>query len=387
MNGTMRIGVDISRSMVDLTGVGRYARNLVQALAKIDSINEYQLYSLFCECFPARWKQAVFPKARNFSLHQKHYPSWYAIRKWRNFDIYRENLLAGIDVLHSTAYTTPLISGPRLIVTIHDLSFLVFPQCQSDTNYQFMARHVHHAARRADCIIADSESTKREIIRFLHVPSERIEVVSLAAGPEFTRALSRDAIAIVTHKYNIARPYFLAVATLEPRKNVVRALAAFKALIASGKTAHQFVLVGGSGGTNEALDAVIEELVGNGHVISAGYVPDEDLPALYQGADVFVYPSIHEGFGLPVLEAMASGVPTITSKTSSLPEVAGDAALLVNPLDVFEIYDAMEALTTNPLLRAELKHRGIERSRAFSWEETARKTLRVYEKSLGRRVG
>jgi glycosyltransferase involved in cell wall biosynthesis len=377
----MRIGVDISRSIEASTGVGRYARNLVHGLARIDSENDYLLYGLFCECFPVNWKQADTPKARNFSLHQKHYPSRYVFRKWRDFGKHKEKLLGGVDVVHSTAYTTPLISGPKIIVTVHDLSFFVFPQYHSDENYQFVTRHVHHAARRADFIIADSENTKREIRRFLHVPEERIEVIHLAAGQEFMRKSSRDSISLVKARYNIHKPYFLSVGSVEPRKNLARSLVAFKALIESGRVDYQFVIIGGSGWKNEGINALIQELAADGHVVYPGYLPDEDLPALYQGADVFVYPSIYEGFGLPVLEAMASGVPTITSNTTSLPEVAGDAALLINPLEPFEIFQGMEALATDPSLREELKRRGLEQSRKFSWEETARKTLKVYEKA------
>jgi glycosyltransferase involved in cell wall biosynthesis len=379
----MKIGIDISRTVTEATGVGYYAKNLVHALAGIDSQNEYLLYGIFCECSPPDWKSADTPAAENFSLHQKRYPSSYVAKKWANFGKHKERLLGGVNILHSTAYTTPLISGPKIIVTIHDLSFFVYPQHHTDANYQFVTRNVHHAARRAHFIIADSENTRREIKRFLHVPDERVEVVHLAAGEMFFRRLEPESITQIKNKYGIRKPYFLALGSIEPRKNLARALVAFKALLEFEKVDYQFVMVGGSGWKNEAFYSTLKKLNIDEHLLLTGYVPEEDLPALYQGAEVFIYPSIYEGFGLPVLEAMASGVPVITSNTSSLPEVAGDAALLVNPGEVFEIYEAMEALVSRPSLIEELKSKGIEQSKKFSWEKTARETLKIYERAYG----
>lgn len=143
---------------------------------------------------------------------------------------------------------------------------------------------------------------------------------------------------------------------------------------------YQFVVTGGKGWKNEAFYNLIRKLNIDEYLVFTGYVPEEDLPALYQGAEVFIYPSLYEGFGLPILEAMASGIPVITSNTSSLPEVAGDAALLVNPIEIFELYEAMEALATKPQLREELKVKGKEQSKKFSWEKTALKTLEIYKK-------
>ena len=376
----MKIGIDISRTVEESTGVGYYAKNLVHALAAIDPGDEYLLYGIFCDCYPKNWKKADVPKARNFSLHQRWYPSRYVMRQWMNFAKKRNQLLGGVDVLHSTAFTMPLVSRVKVIVTIHDLSFFHYPQHHTDANYRFVNRNVHLAARRADLIIADSVSTKRDIQRFLHVPDKKIEVVYLASGESFSARRSSEDIERVKNKYKIRKPYFLAVGSIEPRKNLARALVAFKALIEMGRVDYQCIIVGGQGWKNEAFYALLRKLDIDEHLVFTGYVPEEDLPLLYQGAGVFLYPSVYEGFGLPVLEAMSSGVPVITSKTSSLPEVAGDAALLVNPLDIFELYEAMEALATKPQLRKELALKGLEQSKKFSWEKTAQKTLEIYKR-------
>lgn len=374
----IRIGIDISRTIEESTGVGYYAKNLVHALAKVDSENEYILYGIFYDCFPRGWKRADIPKTRNFRLHQKNFCSWWVDRKWKNFGKYKEELLGGIDILHSTAFTMPLVSKPKTVVTIHDLSCFIYPQYHTEANCEFVTRNVHQAARQASFIIAISESTKREIVRFLHVPEEKIRVVYLAAGDIFHQKCPSDTVATIKNKYKINKRYFLSVGSMEPRKNFGRALIAFKALIEMKKVDYKFVITGGKGWKNEAFYNLIRKLDIDEHLVFTGYVPEEDLPALYQGADVFVYPSLYEGFGLPVLEAMASGIPVITSNTSSLPEVAGDAALLVNPMEVFEIYEAMEGLATKPELREELRDKGKNQSNLFSWEKTAYKTLEVY---------
>lgn len=376
----IRIGIDISRTIEESTGVGYYAKNLVHALAKVDNENDYILYGIFYDCYPKGWKRADIPKSSNFRLHQKNFPSWWVDRKWKNFRKYKEKLLGEVDVLHSTAFTMPLVSKLKVVVTIHDLSIFIYPQHHTEANYQFVTRNVHQAARQASFIIADSENTKREIRRFLHFPEEKIEVVYLAAGDIFNRKCSGDSLSQIKDKYKIKKGYFLSVGSMEPRKNLGRALVAFKALIEMKKVDYQFVITGGKGWKNEAFYNLIRKLDIDEHLVFTGYVPEEDLPALYQGADVFVYPSLYEGFGLPVLEAMASGIPVITSNTSSLPEVAGDAAILVNPMEVFEIYEAMEALATKPQLREELKVKGQEQSRRFSWEKTALETLEIYKK-------
>jgi glycosyltransferase involved in cell wall biosynthesis len=376
--GKTIIGIDISRTVEEVMGVGSYAKNLIYALAKIDSENDYLLYGIFYDCYPKEWKKAAIPKSPNFKLYQKNSLSWLVRRKWRNGRKYGEKLLGQIDLLHSTAYTMPPISTIKAVVTIHDLSCFVYPQYHTEANYQFVTKNVHQAARHANFIIADSENTKKEIIRFLHVPEEKIDVIYLAAGEAFNKKCSSESIIQIRNKYGIKNPYFLVVGSIEPRKNLASALIAFKALREIRRIDYQFVVAGGKGWENESFYQLLKKLNIDNSLILTGYIPEGDLPGLYQGAEVFVYPSFYEGFGLPVLEAMASGTPVITSNTSSLPEVAGDAAVLINPTEIFDLYEAMEAVVTKPSLREELKGKGLEQSKKFSWEKTAQQTLQVY---------
>lgn len=376
----IRIGIDISRSVEESTGVGYYAKNLVHALAKVDTENDYLLYGIFYDCFPKHWKQAPIPKSPNFRLHQKNSLSWFVRKRWENGGKHKEKLLGGIDILHSTAFTMPPVSKTNVVVTIPDLSCFIFPQFHTEANYQFVTRNVHQAARRANLIISISETTKKDIKRYLHIPDEKIEVTYLAASDIFLNPCPPNSIEAMKTRYPITKPYFLSVGSLEPRKNLASALIAFKALLEIKKIDYQFVIVGGKGWKNEAFYRLLNKLRIDDHLVFAGYVSEKDLPALYQGAEAFIYPSFYEGFGLPVLEAMASGTPVITSNISSLPEVAGDAAILINPNEIFELYEAMEAIVTNPSLREELKAKGLEQSKKFTWEKTARQTLEIYKK-------
>lgn len=218
----IRIGIDISRTVEESTGVGYYAKNLVHALAKIDSDNEYLLYGIFFDCFPKKWKEAPVPISPNFRLHLKSFPSPYVIRRWKRARRSPGKIIGGIDILHSTAFTMPPVSSPKVIVTIHDLSCYVYPQFHTEANRQFVNRNVHQAARRAHFIIADSESTRREIKKFLHVRDEKMEVIHLAAHENFQVRCDPTSVEKIRHKYALRKPYFLSVGSIEPRKNLGR---------------------------------------------------------------------------------------------------------------------------------------------------------------------
>ena len=378
----MRIGIDVSRTAEETTGVGYYAKYLVDALAKIDTANQYTLYGIFFDCYPKAWKKAHVPTAANFKLHQRWWPSALMRRRWLRSGKQADNFIGNVDVLHSTAYTMPAVNSAKMVVTVHDTSCLVYPEFHTEANNKFVVRNLHLAGRRADMILADSKNTKREIMRFLHVPEERIEVVHLAASDVFDETQSDADIRGVRAKYRIDKQYILTVGSIEPRKNLARTLVAFKALIDLGLYDYQLVIVGGKGWKNDTLERVVSQLNIADRLIFTGYVVEEDMPLLYQGAEFFVYPSIYEGFGLPVLEAMASGIPVVTSNSSSLPEVAGEAAILVDPTDTHAIFDAMKGLGGNASLRAEMANKGKSQAKTFSWERTARKTLQVYQRVL-----
>jgi len=228
-----------------------------------------------------------------------------------------------------------------------------------------------------DKIITISECTKKDIVKFYKIPEDKIKVILLAPDPIY-QPLSHDIIAPILSKYGVCAPYILYVGSLEPRKNIQTLIQGFANIKKRGLN-HKLIIVGNKKWEYSKLIRIVAESGLHNDVIFTGYLPDEDLPALYNGADLFVYPSLYEGFGLPPLEAMACGTPVITSNTSSLPEVVGNAGIKVDPQDVDQLSDAIYHVLTDENLRLSLIEKGLERSKQFSWERTATETWKVYD--------
>jgi glycosyltransferase involved in cell wall biosynthesis len=236
-----------------------------------------------------------------------------------------------------------------------------------------------------DAVITISWQSKKDLETYLKIPGSKIIVTPLAAGTKF-RVLSEAEIAPALERAGVERPYILYVGSVEPRKNLLRLLDAYQELLKWSER-WRLVIVGARNyWKSSPVAQKVEQLGLGGQVKFTGYVPDEDLPALYNGADLFCFPSLYEGFGLPVLEAMACGTPVVTANSSSLPEVAGEAALLVDPYNVAEIAAAMRRVLEDPQLAEVLRQRGLKRSAQFTWEKTARETIAVYEKVLGEKL-
>jgi len=283
------------------------------------------------------------------------------------------------DVLFVPAHVLPLVHPPRSVVTIHDLGYLHFPRAHRLLDRLYLDLSTRFNARAAAHIIADSQATKRDLVERYGVEPSKISVIYPGYDEEAFQPLrEREAIEAVKTRYGIAGDYILFVGTIQPRKNLVRLMEAFS-LLKRQAADLQLVIAGKKGWLYEAIFRRVEELGLEGQVVFTGYVADEDLPALFSGARLFVFPSLYEGFGLPVLEAMACGVPVVCSNASSLPEVADDAALLFDPLDVVGMAAAMERVLGDERLRAKLVERGLKRARGFSWEKCARQTLAVLE--------
>jgi glycosyltransferase involved in cell wall biosynthesis len=378
----MRIGIDISRTVEAKSGVGWYTSHLVHGIARVDRVNQYYLYPCFWHCVPAGFRRARYPKQRNFKLLDR----WRTLRgvreKWRDPDLGGASTLGPVDVVHCTAYTAPPVPGVGLVVTVHDMSFLTHPQFHEDANIAFCTRECHRAARRAAKLIVPSEATKRDVLRYLHVDEDRIHVIYEAAGESFGPVQDREKIGKVLASHAIDRNYVLFVGTIEPRKNVTRLLEAFLHVVSSRPDQGELLVVaGGKGWRNTDVYDFVRESGLTDRVRFLGYVTDFDLRALYSAATVFAYPSLYEGFGLPVVEAMACGCPVITSRVSSLPEVVGEAGLLVEPTDVADIARALSAALGDRELRRKLRMAGLQRAAQFSWERAARETIRVYEQA------
>jgi glycosyltransferase involved in cell wall biosynthesis len=262
------------------------------------------------------------------------------------------------------------------VVTVHDLAFERFPEL-FPRNWRWLYRTgLRAAVKRADAILVPSQSTADDLIASTSIPVSRVHVTPLGSSLVEWHEDREE----VFERFRVTQPYVLSVGTLEPRKNLVRLVRAYRQV--APDVPHMLVLAGARGWHADALDAELAR-PGPGSIVWTDEVSDGELDVLYRGADVFAYPSLYEGFGLPVVEAMARGVPTLTSDTSSLPEVAGDAALLVDPTDVSEIAEGLARLMTDHPHAEDLRQRGLQRAATFTWAATARATLDVYRQLTG----
>jgi glycosyltransferase involved in cell wall biosynthesis len=380
----MLIGIDASRATaVQRTGTERYSLNLIRALVAAGSEHRFRLYTNG----PAETLRAM---AANAELRALPFP-----RLWTHLRLSMEMLAHAPDVLFVPAHVLPLIHPQRSVVTVHDLGYLHYPEAHRAVDRSYLDWSTRWNAQQATAVLADSLATKEELVRAYQINPGKVRVVYLGRDEAMAPVPAAGRLAEVRLRYGIGERYLLYVGTLQPRKNLGRVIEAFGRLAADPQLADmQLVLAGKRGWLYESLFARVVELNLASRVLFPGYVEEVDLPALLSGASALVYPSLYEGFGIPVLEAGACDVPVITSNTSSLPEVAGDpaagpeqaAALLVDPHDVDAIADAMHRIATDAALRAELTRRGRENIKRFSWEKCARETLAVLEEVALRRT-
>jgi glycosyltransferase involved in cell wall biosynthesis len=353
-------------------GIGTYIRELVPALLDADPGLEVTLFHSSLLGSPnLGWRLAQLPVERLPGSIRRLYPSWNLLG--------RPDLppsLAGLDLLHapSPAAIPPAGQRQRLVVTVHDLAFRVYPSLFPASWRAIFRVGTRRAVRRADAIIAVSQSTANDLVRYARADPARIHVVPLAASAPPTNVDPDEAL----ERMKIPRPYLLFVGTLEPRKNLVRLVRAYRRATARAGLPHRLVLAGPLGWRpRQLLREIAAE--GPGEILLTGKRSPYELDALYRGAAAFVYPSLYEGFGLPVVEAMARGLPCVISAGSSLPEVAGDAALTVEPRSVAGLAAAIERVLTDTTEAARLSAAATARADQFSWEQTARMTLKVYE--------
>ena len=377
----MKIGIDASLVVGEKAGVGFYTASLIEALAALDSHNEYILYPFFYHIFDPRFKELRAP-ASNFKV-RFHGLSEKGIRYlWFKSRAPRHRLLGNVDVLHTTTYCCPARHAGKLVTTIYDLSFLHYPEHHTEANRIHCLKGSIDGALRAARIIAISEHTKRDIIEYLNVPDDRVVVTYLAARNGFHPRPDEETRTYVQERLGLREPYVLSVGTLEPRKNTRLLIRAYCALPSEIRDRYQLVIAGGKGWLSSDIYQAVVDMGVESRIRFLGYVSESDLPWLYCGATCFVYPSLYEGFGLPPLEAMACGIPVITSNTSSLPEVVGDAGMLIDPLGQDSLVSAMTKVLSDADLRCRMSRNGLSRSAMFSWERTAAQTLKVYEDCL-----
>jgi glycosyltransferase involved in cell wall biosynthesis len=282
-----------------------------------------------------------------------------------------------LDIFHSTDFVLPPVRQARTILTVHDLAFMRLPQCAEASLRAYLNKVVPRSIERADLVLADSQSTKSDLIELLGVSPDKIEVVYAGVERRFRPMEGEIALQRAKKRYGLDFPFILSLGTLEPRKNFSGLIEAYALM---GDKELKLVIAGGRGWLYDGVFARVEELGLEDKVIFPGFVADEDLPALYNLAELFVFPSLYEGFGLPPLEAMACGTPVVTSDRPSLPEVVGEAGLMVEATDSEELAEAMERVLTDENLRRERREKGLKQAERFTWEAAAGKLLDVYRR-------
>jgi glycosyltransferase involved in cell wall biosynthesis len=370
----VRFGIDATALPLQRTGVANYIFGLLGGLAATDRDNSYTVFA----------KPVHIPE---FGIDQPNFevvPVDLRARglrlAWEQTGLPRQARSRGLDVLHSPHYTMPLRHATRSVVTFCDMTFLLHPELHQPVKRVFFPAMMRWSARHADRLITISESTRADLVRLWNVEPGRVTAVPLAAGDEY-RPVSGQQVAAACERHGLrAGHYILYVGVLEPRKNIDRLVAAF-GRVADRLGDLDLVIAGKQGWM---YDRIFEQVTALGlaeRVRFTGYVAQGDLPGLYGGARVFAYPSRYEGFGLPVLEAMRCGVPVVTTNVSSMPEVAGQGALLVDPDDVNGLAEALARLVEDTELAQTLACRGRQQAARFSWERCAVETRGVYEQA------
>jgi glycosyltransferase involved in cell wall biosynthesis len=371
----MRIGVDI-RTLMDsqYSGVSWYTFDLLTEILRQDKTNDYTLFY--------NSGRDISGRMPNFGkkIISTRYPN-----KFFNYFLQKiarrpklDELCGGVDLfwqphINFSSFSTKT----KTVLTVHDLSFLAFPEFFSWRKgiwHRFMG--IEGLIKRADIIIAISESTKKDILRFFPEAKDKIKVVYSGCGPEFLKIPKQDAKLLeIKKKYDLGDNFILSIGTAEPRKNAAGLIRAFDK---AGLDGWQLVLAGASGWKNKSLHKAIKESKNKENIKMLGYIEKEDRPYLYNLAKIFAYPSFYEGFGLPVLEAMACGCPVISSAVSSLPEITGDAAILVNPKNDEDLSVALRALVASNNLRKSYSDKGLLRAKDFTWQRTAGEYLSIF---------
>lgn len=362
----MIVGYDATTVTGQLSGVGYYTSRLLATLANGAANGVVERVIALSN------RELDLPTGPRITVHQG---DRFPVRSiWMQLVLPRILRRLRPDVVHYTNYLAPVRVDVPFVVSVHDMSVSLMPHFHTLKKRLLTSRLVPIVARRAARVLTPSDATRRDVIRLLGLDPARVLVIPYAPAPVFKPSPPDPAR---LEALGLRPPYFLYVGTLEPRKNLVRALRAF-ARVRETLPEHRFVLVGQRGWKYDEIvrEAARPELAGR--VTLAGYVAESDLPALYSHATAFVYPSLYEGFGLPVMEAMACGVPVLTSRSSSLTEIAEGAAVLVDPEDEPALAEGLVSLATDETLRASLRARGLERASRYTWERTARETAQAY---------
>ncbi len=367
----MIIGIDASRTITgQRTGTEAYATFLLQAFLPLATDQNHQIRLYFNQPPPAN----LFPQSPQIEHVVIPFP-----RLWTHVRLAAELHRRPPGVFFTPAHVIPLSYFGPSVATIHDLGYHHFPEAHPWRQLAYLRWSTRHNGRRARRVVADSQATKQDLVQLDGIPAYKIDVIYPGVDPALQPVTDKERVTAVRHKHNITPPYLLYLSTLQPRKNLVRLIQAY----ASSGLPHQLVLAGKPGWLSQPILEVIGKQLSviRERIVVTGFVDEVDKAALLSGATAVLYPSLYEGFGFPVLEAQACGTAVLTATTSSLPEVAGDAALLVDPLDTAAITQGMQTLANDESLRQALVQKGFENAKKFRWEETAVQLLQTLEKA------
>lgn len=357
-------------------GISRYSFNLLNALDRAP--HEFDL-DIFCN------EPHAFAQFPRLNVHLTRFQTTLPLLRilWEQFVLPLHLALDHFDLLHSLAFVSPVATQVRGVVTVYDLSFILYPEYFRPLNRLYLTWGTRRSVRLARRIIAISSSTRNDLMRLFNVPQDKIDVVLPGIEPNFLSNGDPNAVERIRAARNLPEHFVLFLGTREPRKNIPTLIRAFARVKRTLSVPHRLVIAGGRGWKDEAIQSTIIECGLENEVSLPGFVPPEELPYWYRAADAFVYPSQYEGFGLPALEALASGTPVITSDVSALPEAVGDAAIRVDPTNPDELANALTRVLTDRALRDELHVRGPIHASKFTWGRAADLTLQTYRRALG----
>lgn len=374
----MRIAIDYTPALRQGAGIGRYTRGLVDGLRTVAAAHEITLVVAADAVTGPPGMLPALPMRRIPLSSRQQAILWHRL----HVPLPADRFVGPVDIYHSPDFVLPPLRRARGVMTVHDLSFLQVPDCADPGLRRYLERAVPHALRRAARILADSVNTKQDLVTLLGVDAARIDVVYPGVGPQYTPVTNEAQLQTVRDRFAITGPFILALGTLEPRKNYVNLIRAFAALHRTAQLPHRLVIAGGRGWLYQSIFDTVTQLGLQRQVQFLGYVDEADLPTLYSLADAFAFPSRYEGFGIPVIEAMACGTPVVTANNSSLPEAAGDAALLIDAGDVDGLAQAMQRVLTDDALRVTLRQRGFAQAARFTWTGAAQSLLAAYARTM-----
>ncbi len=369
----MRIGIDARLVFYSKAGIGQYIIHLARGLAQLKTPDDSFLL------LQSHKDATKIINNHNFARAPLWTPSHHRLEQQA---LRLETGRLGLDLLHSPDFIPPFKRNYKSVITVHDLAFLLYPQFMTRESARYYGQ-IDHAVRSTDHIIAVSQATKQDLIKLLGVPQEKITVIYEGINPKYRQIDKTQAATFVKNTFGLEPGFIFFISTIEPRKNIPTLLKSYRLLKDRYGCQEKLVLAGSKGWLFEEVDETVKKHKLDNDVILLGRVRDSEVNYLYNAASMLVYPSFYEGFGLPPLEAMNCGTPVIVSNIKVMPEVVGDAALLIDPHDEEALAIAMNRLLTDNTLRQELITKGLKRASIFSWEQTARETLDVYHQTIG----